>query len=517
MLYTFNNEQYPAYIPEKQSGFLKELPPDSKHFPELYGGFLLEPAAEPPAIFMADASPGIYSVKIRLLGQGHVFAGPRRLYAVCGSEEETCLSFTLSVGDIIASHNNKRQENNKIVLTFCGGAKIISIQIDSAEAPVIWLAGDSTVTDQSCSYPYEPGLSYAGWGQMLGALLSPGYALRNLARSGLTTDTFREGGYYSIIQDGLKASDYVLIQFGHNDQKLPSLLPRSRYYDNLLRYIQEVREKGAMPVLVTPLARNTWNCGSRLYNDLLLDYAQAAIDAANQAGVPCIDLHQVSVDWIKELGLEGAKPFFYPGDYTHTNDYGACSVAHLIRQEVMTRSDLSGLRPLFAESSRPLLSPARVSGWMAPPQPASPDSSKSGKITVTEALDYAQKSCKYFARNPIREIYELSSSEGTKTSAGGTELSPDKESTALLAAKQNGYYLEKYNNTNRPILWEEWKELLALAYSGRYDPVIAPELALPSGQYADWDQAVDYARLLEEATTGCRHISRTNNITVAGS
>ena len=84
------------------------------------------------------------------------------------------------------------------------------------------------------------------------------------------------------------------------------------------------------PLLVTPLARNSWKGNGGCYNDLLEEYAKVCMEVGEETDTPVLDLHGYSMEWIKELGLEAVKPYFYPGDFTHTNDYGAYRMAGFV-------------------------------------------------------------------------------------------------------------------------------------------------------------------------------------------
>ena len=90
-------------------------------------------------------------------------------------------------------------------------------KIAKTKIPAVYLAGDSTVTDQPGDYPYYPGTCYCGWGQMLPAYLDARLSVSNHSHSGLTTDTFRKEGHYAVIEQYSRPGDYVFYQFGHTD------------------------------------------------------------------------------------------------------------------------------------------------------------------------------------------------------------------------------------------------------------------------------------------------------------
>lgn len=147
----------------------------------------------------------------------------------------------------------------------CGGALAAAAVAEAPDVRRIWVCGDSTVTDQTANLPYAPGTSYCGWGQMLPAYL-PDVCITNHAHSGLTTESFTSEGHWDIVKPRLRAGDICLYQFGHNDQKLAHLQAYGGYTDRLRTYIKEARTAGAVPVLVTPLARNSWKNAAH-YND----------------------------------------------------------------------------------------------------------------------------------------------------------------------------------------------------------------------------------------------------------
>ena len=213
--------------------------------------------------------------------------------------------------------------------------RISEISVVEVACPTIYIAGDSTVTDQSADYPYAPGTSYSGWGQMLSAYMNDKIAVSNHSHSGLTTDSFRKEGHYAIIDQYRKPRDFLFFQFGHNDQKLEDLKARGGYTTNLMRYISECRDKGAYPLLVTPIARNTWKGNDGTYNDLLEEYAEVCQEIGRIAEVPVLDLHKLSMEFVLENGLEASKAYFYPNDYTHSNDYGAYIMAGFVASEIV--------------------------------------------------------------------------------------------------------------------------------------------------------------------------------------
>lgn len=284
---------------------------------------------------------GNYTLSLRLKNIGQttaplwIFTGRRRLMYYSenfSANSEITRTFTINISDIIPRSKTTVYTDDTLDLVIISHTNTALCELSVSrtnDLPTLYIAGDSTVTDQSTSYPYHPSCSYCGWGQMLPLFLKDGICLSNHAHSGLTSETFKTEGHYDIIYNLIKPGDFVLIQFAHNDQKLPHLSAHKGYTDKLTTYIHEIRLKDALPILVTPLARNTWR-GDGSYNDLLTDYANACIQISKKEEIPLIDLHQFSKDFIETHGLEASKSYFFPNDYTHTNDYGGLQIASYI-------------------------------------------------------------------------------------------------------------------------------------------------------------------------------------------
>ncbi len=286
---------------------------------------------------------GNYNVRLKLFGSGEilVFAGSRRLVyrKIIETPQMISIGFILNVCEIIPRGKTSLYENKSVDIAVLGrNVRLSEITVRQISCPTIYIAGDSTVTDQSAEYPYSPGTSYAGWGQMLGMYLTEDIAVSNQAHSGLTVESFRTEGHYAIVQAHMKPGDYLLMQFGHNDQKLMHLKAKGGYRDGLAAYIEETFAKDAHPIIVTPLARNSWKADDGTYNDLLEEYADVCIEIGRQYDIPVIDLHGQSKACVIAHGLEGAKKFFFPKDFTHTNDYGAYKMAGFVVEDYLSKA-----------------------------------------------------------------------------------------------------------------------------------------------------------------------------------
>jgi lysophospholipase L1-like esterase len=222
---------------------------------------------------------------------------------------------------------------------------VASLEIKpSKDAITVFVAGDSTVTDQA----REP---YAGWGQCCRASFSGGVAVSNQAESGLALFSFERQRRLEKILGMMKKGDYLLIQFGHNDQKdkRQEAGPFTTYKDNLKRFIGAVRDKGGTPILVTPMERRRFNQNGK-QSATLADYAEAVRQVGNEESVPVIDLNAMSLKFYGALGPDKSTMAFvhYPAntfprqeqtakDDTHHNAYGAFELARCVVEGIKAK------------------------------------------------------------------------------------------------------------------------------------------------------------------------------------
>jgi lysophospholipase L1-like esterase len=242
--------------------------------------------------------------------------------------------------------------DRRLTLEFNGAhPAVASLEIQRNDAALtIYLAGDSTVTDQ-------PGEPWAAWGQMLPRFFPAGVAIANHAESGLSLASFRKSNRLEKILSTLKAGDYVFIQFGHNDmkEKGEGVGPFTTYADDLRSYIRVIRAQGGEPVLVTSMYRRRFDRGILI--DTLGDYPVAVRQVAREQHVPLIDLHEMSRRLLTALGPEESKLAFvhfaggaYPGqdkdvkDDTHFSPYGAYSLARCIVEGIRAEIPALALR-----------------------------------------------------------------------------------------------------------------------------------------------------------------------------
>lgn len=394
-----------------------------------------------PVWFRVDvAAEGVYRTEITLTGTDGgevlVFTGRRRLAwrgVLAPGESKTVITYC-DVFPIVPRGQTDAVETTAVTVAVMGGALAAVTIADAPNVRRIWVCGDSTVTDQTANLPYAPGTCYCGWGQMLPAYL-PEVCVTNHAHSGLTTESFTSEGHWAIVKPRLRAGDICLFQFGHNDQKLAHLQAYGGYTDRLLAYINETRAADAMPVLVTPLARNSWDENGD-YSDSLAEYAKAVQALGHVENVPVLDLHAYAMTLVQQDGPETAKQWYYPGDNTHTNDFGAYKMAGIVARTLaeavkLTDADMPDWTP-----APPFVLPTPPAGCTAHALEDDPfkdyDAERPlDKITRAEALVLATKARRLPPINVYNDLYK--DIIGHETYAG-----------AVQCAAQNGMIPAKW-------------------------------------------------------------------------
>lgn len=225
-------------------------------------------------------------------------------------------------------------------LQFCGPAPAvhrIKIEPDTT-ATTVFLCGNSTVVDQE----QEP---WASWGQMITRWFDDKVVVANYAESGLSATTFLAQLRLDKILTQLKEGDYVMCEFGHNDEKEKK--PGDGAWYSYTRYLKifadRVRAKGGNIIFVTPTARRFFEDDQKTLRNTHGEYPEAMRTVARRENVPFIELNGMTHVLYETLGYEGSKKVLvhYPAntfpdqpkalaDNTHFNPFGAWQVAKLI-------------------------------------------------------------------------------------------------------------------------------------------------------------------------------------------
>lgn len=227
-----------------------------------------------------------------------------------------------------------------------------------SENGTIYIVGDST----ACEYGYDENYAVfrAGWGMYLPKYISGNRKVVNLALSGRSSKSFTVEENYKKLKESLRAGDCLLIQFGHNDAKKSTEEDlKNRYTDpegdinidgsfkNSLykNYIKLAEEKGAVPVLISPVARRKFDENGRII-DSHGSYDDAVEELAKETGVNFIDMTAKTERLYNIYGTEFTKAFHaaYKDktkgiDNTHYNAYGANMAAYQIAMELGMKYD----------------------------------------------------------------------------------------------------------------------------------------------------------------------------------
>jgi lysophospholipase L1-like esterase len=216
-----------------------------------------------------------------------------------------------------------------------------------SEAPRVLLVGDSTMADKPLV-----GNPERGWGQLLPAFFSKDIVIENHARNGRSTKSFIQEGRWDSACARMKAGDFVLIQFGHNDSKKEDTSrfadPHGAYRENLIRMVHDVRAKNATPILLTPVSRRKFDASGELV-DTHGEYPAVVREVCESEKVVLIDMHASSMAFLKKLGVEeSVKRFMHiaPGkfsavmagktDDTHFVSLGAEEMAQMVVDGIRT-------------------------------------------------------------------------------------------------------------------------------------------------------------------------------------
>ncbi len=243
--------------------------------------------------------------------------------------------------------------DDKLTLEFNGAApRVRSIRIEPVDVPTVFLLGDSTVTDQRS----DPA---ASWGQMLPRFFRADIAVANHAESGETMKSFIAENRLTKVLSLVRPGDWMLIQFGHNDQKAnwpqTYVEAHTTFRAYLKAFIAEAKLRGVQPVLVTSPERRTFTADGKI-RTTHGDYPMVVQQVAAEEKIPCLDLRAASAAFYEALGPTRAPLAFNDGgkDATHHNSYGAYVLAACIADAIKRQAtalaahlaaDFSGFDP----------------------------------------------------------------------------------------------------------------------------------------------------------------------------
>lgn len=217
---------------------------------------------------------------------------------------------------------------------------ISSLVVERADKlPTVYLIGDSTMTDQ-------PGMPTTSWGQFLPFFFKNTVAIANHGESGESYSSFRGEKRLAKLLSVIKPGDWVISQFGHNDEKErtkgAAFGAFQNYAEEMRNLTKELRAKGAHIILVSPMHRHEFADGK--VKNTHDDYPDAVRAVAKEMNAPLIDLTAMSEKLLNALGDKPAWLLFSRGeDATHHSPYGAWELAKCVAQ---------GLRETKAEPAK---------------------------------------------------------------------------------------------------------------------------------------------------------------------
>lgn len=202
----------------------------------------------------------------------------------------------------------------------------------------VLMIGDSTMANKDTS----KGNPERGWGMVLQDFFTDEVEVDNHAKNGRSTKSFINEGLWDKVVERIRPGDYVIIQFGHNDEKANKekvyTVPGGTFDENLRRYVRETRERGGIPVLMNSIVRRKFE-GDKLV-DTHGDYLDSPRNVALEMNVPFVEANAITHRMVEEMGPESSKRLFMhvaPGtceampkgreDDTHLNGYGAHRIA----------------------------------------------------------------------------------------------------------------------------------------------------------------------------------------------
>ena len=215
---------------------------------------------------------------------------------------------------------------------------MVFVSFSGAKKVNIWMIGDSTMAKKS-----ERQYPESGWGEGIHQFVTENTKVHNHAASGRSTKSFLDEGLWKIVYDSIQPGDFVIIQFGHNDEKPAEKLhtdPFTSFKENMKKFIDETRSKGAYPIVCSSIVRHQFDSLGTL-KDTHGDYINAAKEISLETQTPYIDMEFLTRQIVTEMGHEGSKKIYnytsYKQDSTHLNVHGAYVVAKLFVDEVKSK------------------------------------------------------------------------------------------------------------------------------------------------------------------------------------
>ena len=239
---------------------------------------------------------------------------------------------------------------------FLFGLMAVLAMVAKAEGIVVHTIGDSTMSHYDQDIPAQKGMD--GWGDFLQDCMKEGVTVYNWADRGETARSYYRGYWNGMkpkerpdfkqeINKEVHAGDYVIIQFGHNDSKAYSTV---KYEEWLGTLVDAVKEKGATPIVASSICRCRFDNDGKIapigridrieesnriqeegaeVDKHSFDYPYHARKVAEAKGIEFIDVTTGVKQLFEEMGEARTRAFFPGDERTHTNAFGAKTIAKI--------------------------------------------------------------------------------------------------------------------------------------------------------------------------------------------
>lgn len=235
--------------------------------------------------------------------------------------------------------------DDKLTFQFTGGKPVISglELVKTSDDITVFLCGNSTVVDQLD----EAGEGWCSWGQIIPRFFKPGVSIANYAESGLTAGGFLSMKRLTKLLADSKPGDYVFVEFGHNDQK--NAADAAAYANNLKSFRDQILEKRAIPIFVSPTSRD----GDADPKTSIGGLAETMRETAKSLNVTLIDLNAMSITLMKALGAERKAAYM---DVSHFTNFGAFELGRCMAKGI---KELDNNLAPFLLGDIPVFDPAK--------------------------------------------------------------------------------------------------------------------------------------------------------------
>jgi lysophospholipase L1-like esterase len=235
-------------------------------------------------------------------------------------------------------------------ILFVSSCALLIFATTETVKPKVFVIGDSTACKyKSSDYPLT------GWAMVLQDYLNLDSAqVADSARSGCSSKSFYTEGRWTPVKNALKKGDFVVIQFGHNDEKNDSKSTNAQttFKQYLSIYIDDAISKGAIPILATPIERDIWNRDNTIQESHITkdsgDFPKAIRELAIKKNIQLVDMTALTNAYFEKVGKDSTNKLFlilnkgeyanYPdgkNDQTHLQERGARTVAQIFANEIV--------------------------------------------------------------------------------------------------------------------------------------------------------------------------------------